>query len=98
MQDEEEMPYFDITYGATSPKRELARLRDELQLQIHLAKADVRSQWEDLEKKWILLQSRLSGLRVARDESRREIGQAVKILVEELHEGYKRMRDALASV
>lgn len=94
----DEMPYTDIIYDATSPKRELARLRDELRLQIHLAKAEVRSQWEELEKKWTLLQSRLSGLRVAKDESKREIGQAIKVLIQELGEGYLRMRDALAQV
>lgn len=98
MQNDEEMPYTDITYDATSPKRELARLRDELLLQIHLAKAEVRSHWEGLEKKWILLQSRLSVLEVAKDESKREVGLAVQLLMEELKESYKRIRGALASV
>ena len=98
MNDDDEMPYTDITYDATSPKRELARLRDELHLQIHLAKAEVRSQWEELEKKWILLRSRLSGLEVAKNESKQDIGQAVRALIEELHEGYKRIRVALAQV
>ncbi|MBX3171191.1 MAG: hypothetical protein KF760_27530 [Candidatus Eremiobacteraeota bacterium] len=94
----DEMPYTDITYDATSPKRELARLRDELRLQVHLARAEVRSQWEELEKKWTLLQSRLSVLEVAGEESKREIGQAVRALVQELNEGYARMRGALARV
>lgn len=97
MQDDE-MPYTDITYDATSPKRELARLRDELMLQLHLAKAEGRSQWEELEKKWVLLHSRLHGLELAGDESKREVCQAVHALIHELKEGYLRMRDALARV
>jgi hypothetical protein len=94
----EEMPYNDIVYDATSPKRELARLRDQLQLQIHLAQAEVRSQWEELEKKWTLLQSRLTVLEVAGQESRREIGEAVRLLIQELNEGYQRVRGALSRV
>ncbi len=92
------MPYNDIVYDATSPKRELARLRDQLQLQIHLAQAEVRSQWEELEKKWTLLQSRLTVLEVAGQESRREIGEAVRLLIQELNEGYQRVRGALSRV
>ncbi len=95
---DEEMPYTDITYEATSPKRELARLRDELKLQMHLARAEVRSQWEELEHKWILLQSRLSGVKLAGRESKKEIGEAAHALVEEIHEGYQRIRTALSQV
>ena len=95
---DEEMPYTDIVYDATSPQRELARHRDQLQLQMHLARAEARSHWEDLEKKWVLLQSRLSGLKVAGAESRRDIGEAARLLIEELREGYHRLRQALAEV
>jgi len=94
----EEMPYTDIVYDATSPKRELARLRDQLQLQIHLAQAEVRTQWEELEKKWTLLQSRLTVLEVAGQESKREIGEAVRLLIQELGDGYQRVRGALSRV
>lgn len=94
----EEMPYTDIVYDATSPKRELARLRDQLQLQIHLAQAEVRTQWEELEKKWTLLQSRLTVLEVAGQESKREIGEAVRLLIQELSDGYQRVRGALSRV
>ena len=95
---DEEMPYTDIIYDATSPKRELARLRDELRLQIHLAKAEVRSKWEELEHKWVLLQSRLSGLKLASRESKKEIAGAVRDLIQELSEGYLRIREALKHV
>ncbi len=95
---EEEMPYTDITYEVTSPKRELARLRDQLIVQIHLAKAEVRTHWEELEHKWVLLQSRLSGVKIAGRESQKEISEAVRDLIQELSEGYRRIRDALKEV
>ena len=88
------MRYDDILYEVTSPAQELARLRDQLKLQLHLAKADARSQWEELEAKWVLLQSRLTALKVAKDQSSQEVRAAMKLLISELSEGYQRLREA----
>lgn len=92
------MSYDDIVFEATSPQRELARLRDEIRLKVHLAHADARSQWEELEKKWTLLQSRLTTIKVAKDQSMEEVGTALVQLLGELKEGYRRLRDAVARV
>lgn len=96
--NDQEMPYNDIVFDATSPKRELARMRDEIKVQMHLARAELKTQWEDLERQWTLLQSRLSVLEVAGNESKQGIGAAVQDLTKELKLGYARMRDALARV
>lgn len=78
--------------------QELARLRDELELQLHLGRAEAKAQWEQLEKKWTLMQSRLSVLRVAGKESMHDLRDALKQLLAELKDGYDRMREALARV
>ena len=92
--DTDEMSYDDILFEVTSPTRELARLRDELKLQLHLAQADARTHWEELEKKWILLQSRLTTIKVARDQSAQDVSLALKQLIAELNEGYQRLSQA----
>ncbi len=63
-------------------KRELARLHDQLRLQLSLAWADLRDQWEGLEKKWLLLHSQLCLLEASEDEGRREVAQTFRRLLE----------------
>jgi hypothetical protein len=94
MDTEDEIAYYDIPFEVTSPARELARLRDELKLKLHLAQADARSQWEELETKWVLLQSRLTALKLARDQSAHDVGTALKQLMAELGQGYQRLQEA----
>ncbi len=92
---ENQMAEYDAMLQETAaPNEELARLRDEIKLQLHLAKAEARSQWEELEKKWVLLQSRLTTVKVARDQSAQEVGSALKLLMGELGDGYKRLKEA----
>lgn len=97
MSMENEMTEYDaLLQEAAAPNEELARLRDEIKLQLHLAKAEARSQWEELEKKWVLLQSRLTTVKVARDQSAQEVGSALKLLMGELGEGYRRLKEAFS--
>lgn len=76
----------------------LARVRDELNLKVHLAKAEVRTMWEEAETKWTLLQSRLTGVKLARDESAVDISAAVKQLFHELGDAYERIRVAVRDI
>jgi chromosome segregation ATPase len=70
----------------------LKQIRDELKLQIHLAKKDAQDEWEDLEDKMEDLVEK-AGLA--------ETGEGVKGAVEELGEelklGYERIREAIKS-
>jgi hypothetical protein len=70
----------------------LKQIRDELKLQIHLAKKDAQDEWEDLEDKMEDLVEK-AGLG--------ETGEGVKGAVEELGEelklGYERIREAIKS-
>lgn len=73
----------------------LTELRDEIKLQLHLGKAELRKQWEELEPKWRELQGKIDGLERASLETARELKKAVWKLFEELGEGYERIRKAL---
>lgn len=73
----------------------LRKTRDELRVQAHLGAADARDAWGKLEKKWEHLEGRLKRFGEITHESADEVEAAAKILVGEIKQGYKRMRDAL---
>jgi hypothetical protein len=73
----------------------LAQRRDELRVQMHLARAEARDEWDELEDKWHRLQHHLAPVGEASAETAKEIGAAAGLLMEEIWEGYGRIRDAL---
>lgn len=75
----------------------LRQLRDELQLQIHLARADVREEWEKAEAKWFRMQSSLSIAEEDASHAAKDAQTAWKQLVREIGDGYARVRESLRS-
>ena len=74
---------------------ELQTIRDEVKLKLHLARADVRDEWNELEKKLERLKGRLG---VAGDEAGKaagDVGSALKLVAAELQKGYERVRKSL---
>jgi hypothetical protein len=73
----------------------LQQARDELRVQIHLGAAEVREVWEKAEKSWGHLEGRIKRLGEATQESAEEVEEAAKMLLEEIKDGYKHVRDSL---
>lgn len=71
-------------------KQELQKLRDELALKIHLASMETKEEWEKLEAKWQSFSAN-----AALDETAQNISSAVKLLGDEIKEGYRRLKKAL---
>jgi len=69
--------------------------RDELRVRLHLAKAEIRDEFEELEDKWNHLESRLGHLKDAGKESADDVGAAAKQLAEEIGAAYSRMKKSL---
>lgn len=69
--------------------------RDELQLQLHLAKAEARDEWHHLEKKWETFHERASVVGEAAAEASKEVSAATGILAEEIKRGYEHIREAI---
>lgn len=85
----------------------VARLRDELRLQMHLAGIDARAEWEKLERRWVELESKVEDVQkasVARAhqfenasaESAKGVKAAAELLIGELALGYERIRKILS--
>lgn len=73
----------------------LALMRDELALQAHLLKADVKGRWQDLEAKWAELKAHAARAEVAGEDAVQESETAIGLLVDTLRKGYDNIRAAL---
>ncbi|MBT8443302.1 MAG: hypothetical protein KJO13_01065, partial [Gammaproteobacteria bacterium] len=76
-------------------KEDLRQARDELRVQMHLAKADARDEWEKLEPKWDEFEERLDKLEDAAEDTAEDVGKALSSLGDEIKNGYERIRKAL---
>jgi hypothetical protein len=74
---------------------DLRQHRDELRLQLHLAGAEAKESWEDLEKKWDRFEGKAALLRKEAKSAGGEIAAATKLLGSEIKEGYQRLRKLL---
>ncbi len=70
---------------------ELKTQRDVLALKIHLAKADVKDEWQLLEKKWDHFSARSGQVKEEVKETADDVGEDLKYLTEDLREGYSRI-------
>ncbi len=78
----------------------MARLReerDELHLQIHLAKAEARDEWEKLEPSWEEFQARVHAVAETAGDASKDVYSALGLLGDELRHGYDRIRKAMRS-
>ena len=63
-------------------------LRDEIRVQMHLAKAEMKDKWDTLESKFEDMETKLGD---AAEETR----QTVNVIAEELNDAYKRIKARL---
>ncbi len=71
------------------------QLRDELRVQSELGSMEARDQWQKLEDRWGELEGKLKLVREGAQEDAAEIGDAVKILGDELRAGFENLRKRL---
>ncbi len=70
----------------------LRQERDELNLQLHLARAEVKQEWEELEKKWENLEERFDSFGNEAKASAGEVAASLRQMVADLDRAYKRLR------
>lgn len=68
---------------------------DELRLKMHLAKADARDEWEQLEKQWHELQGKAGVIRDTAEEASADIASAAHLLAKKVEKGFERLRRLL---
>lgn len=73
----------------------LRRLRDELNVQAHLGRAEVKELWDEAERRWHRLEGEADRLREQAGDSLEQIGEAAELLVDEIKGGYEKLRKLL---
>ncbi len=74
---------------------DLKQQRDEINVQLHLAKAEVRDEWDTLEVKWEEVKGKMAGVNEAATQTKESITSAAALLVEEIKQGYERIKKTL---
>ena len=74
---------------------ELRRVRDELRVKVHLGKAEAKDLWDKTEHKLEEFERKVQSISNQAEEPLHDIGEAAKLLVNEIRDGYRRIRAAL---
>jgi SMC interacting uncharacterized protein involved in chromosome segregation len=74
---------------------DLRATRDELRVRVHLGKLDAQDQWEQIEKQWQHVESKLKLAGETGRDVAEDIGEAASLAVEEMKEGYSKLRKLL---
>ncbi|MGD2054908.1 MAG: hypothetical protein PVG45_12475 [Gammaproteobacteria bacterium] len=69
--------------------------RDELNVKIHLGKAEAVDLWQETEDKWRHLRRELDRINHDTDDVARDVGAAAMLLAEEIRHGYERLKKLL---
>ena len=90
-----EVPARDLGKKLADEFESLKRARDELRVQIHLAKADARDLWDRTERKLEEVEGKVRLVSKGAEEPLQDVAEAARGLLREIREGYRRIRDAL---
>jgi hypothetical protein len=85
----------DVKEQMTKALEQLKQHRDELQVQLHLAKADAKDEWARLENQWEDIQPKLKAAREEAGRTAESVGAALGLAIDELKKGYERLRSRL---
>ena len=73
----------------------IKQLRDELKLQLHLAGAETRDEWEKVEHKFEQFKSKADTVRHEMGDASGDLLAALKITADEIKNSYNRIRKVL---
>jgi len=78
-----------------SLSEKIKQYRDEARVQLHLAKEDVRDEWDDLEKDMERFRNKMDTILHDADDASQEAKQTLQKLGEDLKTGYQNIREKL---
>ena len=73
----------------------LKQERDELALQIHLGKEELKDEWDAVQQKLDQLTHRFEPLNKAVAQTTEDVWESLKLVGEEVKEGFQRIRKSL---
>lgn len=73
----------------------LKQRRDELNLQLHLGKAEAKELWQQTEEKWQRLRDQLEQIDNETGDVAKDVGATAMLVADEIRQGYERLRKLL---
>jgi hypothetical protein len=73
----------------------LKQQRDEINVQLHLAKAEVREEWDKLEPKWEDVKGKMDTVSEVAGQTAESVTAAAGLIADEIKQGYDRIKKAL---
>ena len=74
---------------------DLKRQRDELQVRLHVAKAEARDEWARLEIRWEEAKTKMDIIRREANKTNETVSIGLSLVLNELKNGYARIRKSL---
>ena len=74
----------------TRELQSLQQTRDELRVKVHLASADAKVVWDELERKWLALEDKAKQIASTTEAAAGNVTEAARLLVDEIKKGYRR--------
>jgi len=74
---------------------DLKHQRDELQVKLHLAKADARDEWAKLETRWEEVKTKMDTVRQEASQTTESVASGLSLVLDELKKGYDNIRKTL---
>jgi len=71
------------------------RLRNELRVQAHLFKSEIKKEWQGLEREWKRWERRGTPVKRAAKEAALDLKEASETLLRTLKQGYERIKRSL---
>jgi len=87
----------DLNEELTKLSETLKQQRDEIRLQLHLAGADLKDEWEESEREWGHFKDKLAEIVDESKETTTEFLEKTRIVGEELKSAYKNIHRRLSS-
>jgi uncharacterized coiled-coil DUF342 family protein len=75
----------------------LKQQRDELAVQMHLGKAELREEWDKMRAKLDKLNDDYEPVREAMGESAEQVVESLKLVAGEIKDGFQRIRKSMQS-
>ena len=69
--------------------------RDEMKVQAHLARAEFRDEWNEVEEKWQKAEQALNRMQDQAIETTAEMQKSAKVIMEEIASTYERIKQRL---
>jgi hypothetical protein len=94
-QQSEEVLEMSIQEELRRLSEKVKQYRDEARVQLHLAREDVKDEWDDLEQDWDRFRTRIDQVLHDAENATQEARQTARKLGEDLKTGYQNIRNKL---